>query len=115
MWLCQCVPCYVTPSRDIRSPTARQFGPVTRRSSRPDACSWVCRTLVLAAIARRAGLPPIRLHNLRHGTATHALSAEVDLKTVSEMLGHSSTIITADTCTSVADELKHAAADKIAD
>jgi integrase len=72
-------------------------------------------TDALREIARRADLPPIRLHDLRHGTATHALSAGVDMKTVSEMLGHSSITITADTYTSVADELKRAAADKIAD
>jgi integrase len=72
-------------------------------------------TDALREIARRVGLPPVRLHDLRHGTATHALSAGVDMKTVSEMLGHSSITITADTYTSVADELKRAAADKIAD
>jgi integrase len=66
-------------------------------------------------IAQQTGLPPIRLHDLRHGTATHALTAGVDMKTVSDMLGHSSITITADTYTSVVDELKRAAADKIAD
>jgi len=68
----------------------------------------------LRTIAHRAGLPPIRLHDLRHGAATHALSAGVDMKTISDMLGHSSITITADTYTNVADELKRAAADKIA-
>jgi integrase len=72
-------------------------------------------TDALREITRSVDLPPVRLHDLRHGTATHALSAGVDMKTVSEMLGHSSITITADTYTSVADELKRAAADKIAD
>ena len=72
-------------------------------------------TDALRDIADRAGLPPIRLHDLRHGTATHALTAGVDMKTVSDLLGHSSITITADTYTSVVDELKRAAADKIAD
>jgi hypothetical protein len=72
-------------------------------------------TDALREIAARAGLPPIRLHDLRHGTATHALTAGVDMKTVSDMLGHSTITITADTYTSVVDELKRAAADKIAD
>lgn len=31
-------------------------------------------------LARQAGLPPIRLHNLRHGAATLALAAGVDMK-----------------------------------
>lgn len=60
--------------------------------------------------SREAGLPPIRLHDLRHGTATHALSAGVDIKVVQEMLGHSSSTITRDTYTSVLDDAKHAAA-----
>lgn len=72
-------------------------------------------TDTLRTLARQAGLPPIRLHDLRHGAATHALSAGVDMKTISDMLGHSSITITADTYTNVADELKRAAADKIAE
>lgn len=74
-------------------------------------------TDALRDIAQRAGLPPIRLHDLRYGTATYALTAGVDMKTVSDMLGRSSITITitAGTYTSVVDELKRAAADKIAD
>src|SRR5439155_18622272 len=52
-------------------------------------------------LARQAGLPPIRLHDLRHGAATIALAAGVDMKTVQAMLRHSSVSITADTYTSV--------------
>ncbi|NUP48485.1 MAG: site-specific integrase [Catenulispora sp.] len=66
-------------------------------------------TLVAAA-----DLPPIRLHDLRHGAASLALAAGIDIKVVSEMLGHSTTVITRDTYTSVYDELKHAAAASIA-
>jgi integrase len=65
-------------------------------------------------LAKEAGLPPIRLHDLRHGAATHALTAGVPLKVVSDMLGHSTTAITSDTYTSVVDEAKHTAAAKIA-
>jgi site-specific recombinase XerD len=36
----------------------------------------------------RAGLTPIRLHDLRHGAATLALGGGADLKTVSEMCVH---------------------------
>ena len=61
-----------------------------------------------------ADLPPIRLHDGRHGAATQALAACVEMKVVSELLGHSSTTITADTYSSVLDELKCDAADKIA-
>ncbi|WP_370380718.1 tyrosine-type recombinase/integrase [Catenulispora sp. GAS73] len=71
-------------------------------------------TDLFARLAREAGLPPIRLHDLRHGTATHALSAGVAMKVVSEMLGHSTTAITADLYTSVVDEAKRHAANAIA-
>lgn len=64
-------------------------------------------------LTREADLPPIRLHDLRHGAATHALTAGVDVKIVQDMLGHSSSVLTRDTYTSVADEAKHAAADAI--
>jgi integrase len=65
-------------------------------------------------LTAQAGLPPIRLHDLRHGAATLALAAGVDLKTVQEMLRHSSITITADTYTSVLPELAKQAAEKAA-
>jgi integrase len=48
-----------------------------------------------------SGLPPVRLHDLRHGAASLAHSAGADLKTVQEQLGHTSIVLTADTYTSV--------------
>jgi site-specific recombinase XerD len=65
-------------------------------------------------LARQAGLSPIRLHDLRHGAATLALAAGVDMKTVQAMLRHSSITITADTYTSVLPELARGAAEKTA-
>ena len=47
-----------------------------------------------AAVA--AGLPRIRLHDLRHGYATATLEAGAPLKVVSERLGHKSVGIIAD-------------------
>jgi integrase len=45
----------------------------------------------------RAGLPiAIRIHDLRHAHATVMRKAGVDMKTVSERLGHSSIAITAE-------------------
>ena len=44
----------------------------------------------------RSGLPPIRLHNLRHVAATLALAAGVPMKVVFDQLGHASLAITAD-------------------
>jgi len=66
------------------------------------------------AISERAGLPPIRLHDLRHTAASLALQAGVPMKVVSEQLGHSSLAITADTYTSVLPAVAHAAAEAVA-
>lgn len=46
---------------------------------------------------RRAGLPHIRLHDLRHTAATLLLADGVHPKLVQEMLGHSSITLTLDT------------------
>jgi integrase len=63
---------------------------------------------------RRADLPPIRLHDLRHTAASLALQAGVPLKVVSEQLGHSSLAITADTYTSVLPAVAQASAEAVA-
>ena len=48
-------------------------------------------------VLKRAGLPHIRFHDLRHTFATMALQNGVDVKTVSSMLGHYSAGFTLDT------------------
>ncbi|WP_187438298.1 tyrosine-type recombinase/integrase [Actinomadura decatromicini] len=75
----------------------------------PDRLSCTFRALIA-----EHGLPPIRLHDLRHGAATLALAAGVELKVVQDMLGHSSIVLTADTYTSVLPEVAHRAAEKTA-
>jgi integrase len=45
---------------------------------------------------RRLGMPPIRLHDLRHGWASLALQAGVHPKIVQERLGHANIGITLD-------------------
>jgi integrase len=47
-------------------------------------------------ILRRAGLPAIRFHDLRHSTATLLLSLGVHEKVVQEMLGHTQISMTMD-------------------
>ena len=71
-------------------------------------------TATFEQIAYLAGLPPIRLHDLRHGAATLALAAGVDIKIVQDMLGHSSRAITSDTYTTVLPEVARAAAEAAA-
>jgi integrase len=71
-------------------------------------------TTTFERLYRDAGLPPIRLHDLRHTAASLALQAGVPLKVVSEQLGHSSLAITADTYTSVLPAVARAAAEAVA-
>jgi integrase len=61
-------------------------------------------------LPRRAGLPDIRFHNLRHTCATLLLTKGVHPKIVSEMLGHSSVSITLDVYSHVIPGLGEAAA-----
>lgn len=65
-------------------------------------------------LARQAGLPVIRLHDLRHTNASLALAAGVDIKVVSDRLGHSTTAITADLYTHVDRGVGREAAHRIA-
>jgi integrase len=64
-----------------------------------------CLTRTFNAMVEDSGLPPVRLHDLRHGAATLMLLAGADLKTIADQLGHSSVVLTADTYLSVAVEL----------
>lgn len=60
---------------------------------RPDSISQAFSHLV-----RRCDVPVIRLHDLRHTHASHLLAAGVNVKLVSERLGHASVAFTLDTC-----------------
>jgi integrase len=50
-----------------------------------------------APLLKKAGLPHIRFHDLRHTCATLLLSKGVHIKFVQELLGHASVAITLDT------------------
>jgi integrase len=65
-------------------------------------------------LAMEAGLPPIRLHDLRHGAATILLRAGHDMKVVQETLGLSSITIASDTYTSVLPDLARQSAEDAA-
>jgi integrase len=62
-----------------------------------------------------AVLPTIRLHDLRHTWATLALVAGVDIRMVSERLGHSNILITSNTYQHVIKGMQADAAQKVAD
>jgi len=80
------------------------------RPIRPEYLTHRFHTLI-----KQLDLPPIRLHDLRHGAATLALASHTDLKVIQQMLGHSSIVTTADTYTSVLPEAAHRAAQATAD
>lgn len=61
-----------------------------------------------------AGLPKIRLHDLRHTWATLALVAGVDVKIVSERLGHASPVVTWQTYQHVIRGMQTDAAERVA-
>jgi len=60
----------------------------------------------------RAGLPPLRFHDLRHTHATLMLQAGVHPKIVQERLGHGSIAVTLDTYSHVVEGLQEKAAQR---
>jgi integrase len=97
---------------------------VRRPSMRDDDLFFVCpdgQAWHPESVSRRfrrlvadVALPPVRLHDLRHGAATLALAAGVDLKAIQATLGHSTLSLTANTYTSVLPQLGRAAAEAVA-
>ena len=65
---------------------------------------------MLHRVLKRAGLPKVRFHDLRHTFATLALQNGVDVKTVSGVLGHFSAGFTLDTYAHVTTSAKREAA-----
>jgi integrase len=75
----------------------------------PDSASQRFDRLVV-----RSGLPPVRLHDLRHLAASLTYRATKDLKLTSQMLGHASTAITEQVYTSVFEDVEREAAESAA-
>lgn len=71
-------------------------------------------TRTFLRLADEAGLPPIRLHDLRHGAASLLHASGADMKTIQETLGHSTLVLTANTYTSLFPEIAHEAAERAA-
>jgi integrase len=64
-------------------------------------------------LLERAGLPRMRVYDLRHTHATLLLAADVNAKIVSERLGHSTVTITLDRYTHVLPGMQQGATDKL--
>lgn len=64
-------------------------------------------------LLKDAGLPDIRLYDLRHTCATLLLAAGVNPKVVSERLGHASITLTLDTYSHVLPDMQAAAVEKL--
>jgi len=71
--------------------------------------SHVFKELLLAASIDKS----VRVHDLRHTHATWLVESGVDIKTVSERLGHATTRITLDTYTHVTNQMQQQAVDAI--
>ena len=72
-------------------------------------------TRQLHRIQQRAGLPRIRFHDLRHTFATLMLEQGVDVKTVSQMLGHTDAGFTMNTYMHVTTEMQKNAVNAMSD
>jgi integrase len=94
-----------------QDPDAGQFED-TPVFTRPDGTvlhpAYVSRHFT--SLVRRHGLPVIRLHDLRHTSASIGLAAGETLLEVSRRLGHSSITITADTYAHITPATAHASA-----
>lgn len=75
----------------------------------PDSVSQGFDRLVI-----RTGLPPVRLHDLRHLAASLTYRATRDLKLTSQLFGHASTGITEQVYTSVFEDVEREAAEQSA-
>ena len=59
---------------------------------------------------KRAGVPKIRFHDLRHSFATLSLEQGMDIKTISHMLGHTDVGFTMNTYMHVTDNMEQTVA-----
>ena len=107
---------YLTMRRRWRRTTDR-FPDTGLFFVRPDGNPWHPQTVSdrFERLINASGLPPVRLHDLRHCAATYLRHGGADMKEVQETLGHSTLALTADTYTSVILELRHTHADAAAD
>ena len=66
-----------------------------------------------AAAVRAAGIADFRFHDLRHSTGTYLAAKGVRLRTIMEILGHSTIAVTMNTYAHVMPLMQREAADKM--
>jgi uroporphyrinogen-III decarboxylase len=66
-------------------------------------------------LAKRAGVPMIRIHDQRHTYTTLGLSTGASLKSLSESMGHAQTSITINTYAHALPHQRREVADKVGD
>ncbi len=71
--------------------------------------------VLFSTLLKQAGLPHMRLHDLRHSAATILLAMGVPIKVVQELLGHSSITITLNVYGHVLSSMQQEAMDKLDD
>lgn len=84
----------------------------TREDGTPVPGQWV--SVRFETLAFRAGLPPVRFHDLRHGAASLCKAAGLDTKFISALLGHSRSSFTDDVYVHLFPEVARAAAEAAA-
>lgn len=84
----------------------------TREDGTAVPAQWV--SVRFETLAYRAGLPPVRFHDLRHGAASLCKAAGLDTKVISALLGHARSSFTNDTYVLLFPEVAKAAADAAA-
>jgi len=89
--------------------TGRVF---TREDGTPVPGQWI--SVRFETLAFRAGLPPVRFHDLRHGAASQYKAAGLDTKYISAMLGHARTSFTDDVYVTLFPDVARAAAEAAA-
>jgi integrase len=86
----------VRQSKSGKARTVPLAGPVLAlRSALPLACSYSQLQWAFREARKKAGMPHVRLHDLRHSAASMLINAGVDLYTVGKILGHSTPATTA--------------------
>jgi integrase len=89
--------------------TGRVF---TREDGTDIPAQWV--SVRFETLAFRAGLPPVRFHDLRHGAASLAKAAGLDSKYIAALLGHARSSFTDDVYVLLFPEVAQAAAEAAA-